>query len=210
MQYETTSITPDTPSVVQACEIPLPPIASLPPAPPHPVWKIVKKVYSLLTFSTLPKLSTPAPPFTITQLCQIPLPLPFYIPTVYILLSSPSPLPTLSGGTGSGNRPSSSSPYDNHGTIDPLTSVLFSIHPTYRPSRGPSAVVFFIWAFCAVIGLSVCVALSIFLVVWVVGLLVTWIRRAFGFEDERGSDDGDDEGTEPLPVYQPVSRHILD
>ncbi|KAJ3097405.1 hypothetical protein HK100_005367 [Physocladia obscura] len=130
--------------------------------------------------------------------CQTVMPNPKFIRTVHVLLLSPPALPHQQGGTGFGNR--DSSPVDTEGgTLDSRTTV-FKISPTVRDGSGPGPFLFFIWAFCAVIGLSVGVAVIVGVTVWLVSWGISWVRVMMGWESPSGGDDADT-GPEPLPLY---------
>ncbi|KAI9342277.1 hypothetical protein BDR26DRAFT_859493 [Obelidium mucronatum] len=156
-------------------------------------------------------------PATLDSTCQIITPSPQFIKQIHVLLVSP-PVPShLSGGSGhGGNHPSNETEGpnnnndDDYGTLPLNSTTIFTISPRFRNGIGPSPIIFFVWAFCAVIGLSIAVAIGIFLVVYVVGMLIYWVRRFFGWETERSGADSDDEGPEPLPVYMPPATTAMD
>ncbi|KAJ3345461.1 hypothetical protein HDU83_004055 [Entophlyctis luteolus] len=123
--------------------------------------------------------------------CQIPPPNPKFVPIVHVLLVSPPARPDTFGGPGNAGAV----------TSDPR-AVGFIVSPT--PKTRASPVLFFVWAFCAVIGLSVGVAAAVGGTVWAVAVAVRWVRVAMGLETPGGArlggvDGVDDE--EALPLY---------
>ncbi|KAJ3077383.1 hypothetical protein HDU98_000033 [Podochytrium sp. JEL0797] len=202
MRYDASGTNPSTPQPVVSCAMMLKPPGSF-AAPPSP--SLLNNLYTAFT-SLFPYTPTPSQNLTTetntpiivppSAQCQIPTPSPQYISQLFLLLESPdTPLP---GGPARGNHGSMEG--SDSGTLDAHT-VEFALSPRLRPGVGPSVIVFFLWAFCAVIALSVCVATVLFCVLYVMGVGILWVRRWFGWEEEGGSD-GEDGGEEALPVYR--------
>ncbi|KAI8607501.1 hypothetical protein BC830DRAFT_1158661 [Chytriomyces sp. MP71] len=142
-----------------------------------------------------------------TRPCQILLPDPKFVPKLYLLLTAPPATPGLEGGSGQGNRhnPLNNPRLTDAGTLDPHATV-FRVRPLLRDEARAGPVWFFVWAFCAVVGISVSVALAIFACVWCLGAMLQVFLRALGYGywlDGRRRGDGDQEGVEPLPMYRP-------
>ncbi|KAJ3024181.1 UNVERIFIED_CONTAM: hypothetical protein HDU68_008302 [Siphonaria sp. JEL0065] len=226
MEYDLTGSNPKNPQPVVSCETSFEVLQQLtkrrpenPSKPSSPLSKLMSLVSttfnSIIGTAAAPSNNTPIDPsknktlwsttthLSATPSCQIITPSPQFIKQIHILLYSPPAHPTLFGGPGHGNNHAENEPYsDDAGTLDNRTT-LFSISPRFRNGIGPSPIIFFVWAFCAVIGLSVAVAIGIFIVVYVLGIVVVRVRRLFGWESGGSGSDSEDEGPEPLPLYRP-------
>ncbi|KAJ3021490.1 UNVERIFIED_CONTAM: hypothetical protein HDU68_009607 [Siphonaria sp. JEL0065] len=226
MEYDLTGTNPKHPQPVVSCETSFEVLQQTtehrlenPPKLPSPLSKLMflfsTTFNSIIGATAVPSNDTPIDPSknkrlwsttthtTATPSCQIITPSPQFIKQIHILLYSPPSLATIFGGPGHGNNHTENESYsDDAGTLDNRTT-LFSISPRFRNGIGPSPIIFFVWAFCAVIGLSVAVAIGIFVVVYVLGIVVVWVRRFFGCESGSSGSDSEDEGPEPLPLYRP-------